>query len=284
MSRGKLSMKVFFFASADPFGERLIRNLVNDSNFCIGCASACDHCRDTLCGHFADAVWGIADVPQGLPELLEDPAPFLPKGVRGADIFIAVGVHPDLLVALPEYLHGEGVKALLVPVENPKWASPGLEVTLREAAKQAHLEIAVPRPFCAIQKGTLGTPTPTIDEFIETFKIGNPEFHLNIENGRIAGGSVIRSQPCGAAYYILKQLYGAPVGQGGTILNERISKAHHSYPCSASMDKDRALNDTPLHIGGYTVRAAVLKALEEYTQQKRELEMIAAKRRHVVKK
>ncbi|HMF34422.1 MAG TPA: DUF166 family protein, partial [Candidatus Lokiarchaeia archaeon] len=225
-----------------------------------------------LYGHYGDAIWGIAEAPQGLPELLEDPTPFMPKGVRGADIFIAVGIHPDILVALPEFLHSEGVKALIVPVENPKWASPGLEVTLREAAMQAHLEIAVPRPFCALEKGTEDDPTPTIDEFMDTFKIGAPEFYLNIENGRIAGGSVIRSQPCGAAYYILKQLYGAPVHHSDTSLNERISKAHHSYPCSASMDKDRTLNDTPLHMGGYIVRNAVLKAIQEHYKRKRVLE------------
>ncbi len=265
-------MKVFIF-EGDQFGERITRNLVNDQDFCIGCAYACDHCRATLYGHFGNAIWGIEEAPQGLPELIEDPTPFLPKGVRGADLFIAIGIHADILVALPEFLHDEGVKALIVPVENPKWCNPGLEVTLREAAKQAHIEIAVPRPFCALEKGTEEDPTPTIDEFMDTFHLGGPEFYLTIENNKITGGRVIRTEPCGAAYYILKQITGETIQNDGTSLNEKISKAHHSYPCSASMDKDRALNETPLHMGGYIVRNAVLKAVQEHYARKRALEV-----------
>jgi hypothetical protein len=270
-------MKIFIF-TGDQFGERILRNLVNDNQFCIGCAMACDHCRDALYGHYGSAIWGFEDAPQGLPEFIEDPKPFLPKGVRGADLFIAIGIHPDLLVALPDFLHDEGVKALIVPVENPRWCSPGLENTLREAGKQAHVEIAVPRPFCALEKGTEEDPTPTIDEFMETFHVGQPEFYLTIEANRITGGRVIRTEPCGAAYYILKQITGETIQNDGSSLNEKISKAHHSYPCSASMDQDKALCDTPLHMGGYILRNAVLKAIQQHFARKRSLEAAIEKK------
>jgi len=44
-------------------------------------------------------------------------------------------------------------------------------------------------------------------------------------------------------------------------LNEYISKAHHSYPCNASMDQDNILKDTILHIGGILVRNAIRRTL-----------------------
>ncbi|MHA1734326.1 MAG: DUF166 domain-containing protein [Promethearchaeota archaeon] len=264
-------MKLYFW-SGDEFGERLARNLINDSDFCIGCADACDHCRESLYGHFGSAIWHFEYAPTDLPDLIDDPSPYLPPHIRGADVFIAVAIHPDILVELPEFLHEEGVKALIVPAEDPEWISGGLEVSLKEACAQVNLEVAVARPMCALEKGTRENPTPTIDEFIEEFKIGTPKIKLEIENGRIVGGKVIRSQPCGAAYYILKQLRGQKIKKDKTSLEEKISMAHHSYPCSASMQTDRALGDTPLHYGGYIIRNAVIEAIQDYYSHRRALE------------
>ncbi|GAB4314082.1 MAG: DUF166 domain-containing protein [Promethearchaeota archaeon] len=263
-------MKVYFY-SGDQFGERLARNLINDNDFCIGCADACDHCRSMLYGHFGAAIWDFQEVPGDLPSLIDDATPYLPPHVRGADVFIAVAVHPDILVALPEYLVENGVRALIVPAEDPDWINEGLEVTLKEACAQVGLEVAVPRPFCALEKSTADDPRPTIDAFMDEFKIGDPVLHLEIRKNQIVGGSVVRSQPCGAAYYILKQLIGQRVTNDGTSLEEKISKAHHSYPCSASMKTDRALNDTPLHFGGYIIRNAVYRAIQDFYARRRKL-------------
>lgn len=273
-------MKIYFYYG-DEFGERLARNLINDAQFCIGCADVCDHCREALYPSFADAIWYMEEAPTGLPALIDDPAPYLPKHVRGADLFIAVAIHPDILVELPDYLHEQGVRALIVPAEDPDWISPGLEISLRKACQQAHVELAVPRPFCGIQKGLPDAPTPTIDEFIDTFHVGPPELRLEIENGRIVGGSVITTQPCGAAFYILKQLRGHSIKKdaAGLSLEEVISKAHHSYPCSASMQIDKALDDTPLHTGGYIIRNAVIKAIQDHYERKRTLKTLLARHR-----
>ncbi len=264
-------MKVYFW-SGDEFGERLARNLINDNDFCIGCADACDHCREYLYGHFGEAIWHFEYAPTDLPDLIDDPTPYFPPHVRGADVFIAVAIHPDILVSLPEFLHEQGVKALIVPAENPDWISGGLEISLKEAGKQVNLEVAVARPMCALEKSHPDNPTPTIDEFIETFHIGSPKIELEIQNGRIVGGKVLRTQPCGAAHYILKQLRGQKIKKDQTSLEEKISKAHHSYPCSASMQTDRALGDTPLHYGGYIIRNAVVKAIQDYYRKRRVFE------------
>ncbi|MDQ1253782.1 MAG: thymidylate synthase, partial [Euryarchaeota archaeon] len=43
---------------------------------------------------------------------------------------------------------------------------------------------------------------------------------------------------------------------------ETVSGAHHSYPCTASMDKDPQLGDTILHKAGYIIREAVESGME----------------------
>jgi hypothetical protein len=58
-------------------------------------------------------------------------------------------------------------------------------------------------------------------------------------------------------------------------LNERISKAHHSYPCNASMDKDLILKDSILHIGGILVRNAVRNELGLKEHEGRKMAYVA---------
>lgn len=58
-----------------------------------------------------------------------------------------------------------------------------------------------------------------------------------------------------------KQLAGVEVVNKRELL-DRISESHHSYPCTASMEKDREIGDTILHRAGYIIRAAVEEGLK----------------------
>ena len=58
-----------------------------------------------------------------------------------------------------------------------------------------------------------------------------------------------------------KKLIGAKVRT--EILYDAIAKAHHSYPCTATMAVDPEAKEPILHIGGYVIREEVEKALEE---------------------
>jgi len=78
--------------------------------------------------------------------------------------------------------------------------------------------------------------------------------------GRIVHVEVLRSAPCGSTWFVAKQLEGVEV-ENKLELYDRISESHHSYPCTASMEKDREIGDTILHKAGYLIRAAVEKAL-----------------------
>jgi len=50
-------------------------------------------------------------------------------------------------------------------------------------------------------------------------------------------------------------------------LKNAISKAHHGYPCTASMQMDSELKDTILHKSGYIIRNAVEDALMKAKDQ-----------------
>jgi hypothetical protein len=47
------------------------------------------------------------------------------------------------------------------------------------------------------------------------------------------------------------------------ILYDAVAKAHHSYPCTATMSVDPEAKEPILHIGGYIIREEVEKALEK---------------------
>ena len=86
-----------------------------------------------------------------------------------------------------------------------------------------------------------------------------------MKNGKINDGKVKISTPCGCAFYLNRELarYKPPVDGA---LKEVISKAHHSYPCNASMSKDIVLGDATLHIAGYIHREIVYKAIAEFNK------------------
>ena len=81
-----------------------------------------------------------------------------------------------------------------------------------------------------------------------------------ITNNKIIECKLRNTAPCGNTFYICRELV-----RNKTRLNKKlkelISKAHHAYPCNASMKEDAALGDTPLHYAGYIHREAIYDAI-----------------------
>ncbi|MEM2727322.1 MAG: DUF166 family protein, partial [Archaeoglobaceae archaeon] len=72
---------------------------------------------------------------------------------------------------------------------------------------------------------------------------------------------ILQSQPCGCAWFIGVKLRGFDfTDYTMRELWNAVSEAHHSYPCTASMEKDPEFNETLLHVAGYIARHAVDKA------------------------
>jgi len=245
---------------SDLFGDKFIRNLVNTTTFCISCAEACDHCREGKF-NFSTNIVGIFKLPDPatLPEFIEEGIEeYMPQNLPEADLAIVSGVHNDILLELPYLLKSAGIKAMIVPIE----ASARLGIAqVQEICEKLEIEFAAPKPFCELD---LDPDKPVISQFIEEFGIGRPKLNVELDGERIARMDVIRSAPCGCTWYIAKQLRNVKISDRRELW-DRISEAHHSYPCTASMEHDSVLGDTILHKAGYIAREAVEEGIEGRT-------------------
>ncbi|MGQ9705321.1 MAG: DUF166 family protein, partial [Actinomycetota bacterium] len=113
-----------------------------------------------------------------------------------------------------------------------------------------------PKPFCSLAPGI----HPAVDEFMEHFRIGYPRLQLELGEGYIKEARVLRSAPCGNTYYVAFNLRGAPLDAS---VAEVVAKYWHSFPCVASMEVDRELGETILHMGGFMHYRAVQEALAD---------------------
>ncbi|MBA7641685.1 hypothetical protein ES703_49370 [subsurface metagenome] len=286
--------KIGIFYGPDPdtemLAQKFVGNLINDDEFCKACELLeqkvkCDHCREHL-RNFSSSVYFYDKLGENIPDFIENPEDFLPKTIPPVDFLMVVGIHQDLLSELPEYLKDKKIKAVIIPIENPKWVPPGLQVQVLEDFERLEIQAAFPKPYCAMSKElneynkvgfNLTKKHDNIIEFIDYYKIGEPivSFILSDDGKSILDTCVLQSAPCGSTFYILQQLKAKYINDDELSLNERISKAHHSYPCNASMDKDLILKDSILHIGGILVRNAVRNELGLKEHEGRKMAYVA---------
>ena len=259
-------MKVVVFYNGE-FGKTLIGNLVNFSGFCISCAEACTFCKAGKYSMAEDLVSVIEmPDPETLDDFLDDVEPYLPKDVPSADIAIVINVHPDIIFGLLPLLKEKGFKGIIGGSESPTELPLGLRVQLEGEAAKIGLEAAFSKPFCALKPDP---KKPTIASFMEKARFGEPYIEILTQKSRkgkesILAANVIRSAPCGSTWYVAKRMIGLETDQED--LRERISEAHHAYPCTASMDQDPELKDTILHKAGYIIRDAVEDAIKRSKQ------------------
>ncbi len=281
--------KLGVFYGTDPdtimLAEKFVGNLINTEEFCKACENLeinlkCDKCREHLTSH-ASSIFFYEKLGENIPDFIEEPEEFLPQNLPEVDFLLVVGIHQDLLSGLPDYLKDKGIKAVIVPIEDPKWVPAGLQTQTLEEFEKNGIQAAFPKPFCSLSREIneynkigfhLTKERNYIYEFIDYFKIGVPivSFLLSKNGKSIEDTCVLQSAPCGSTYYIVQQLKAKYIENGELSLNEKISKAHHAYPCNASMNADSVLKDSILHVAGYTVRNAIRRALnlEEEEGQK----------------
>jgi thymidylate synthase len=238
------------------WADRFIRHLKNNRQICSGCGDACVHCRDWRSVDYQSDIVEVIRCPVVLPELLDDPAYYLPSLLPRHDVLIAIQIHEEIVIELPKYAAAAGARAVIVPVEAPDWLSRWAKGRVIEAAKRQGIEIAIPKPFCKLSPGS----GAAIDEFIRYFHIGKPEFELTIDEGKVSTACAKISAPCGNSHYVAHNLQGHPIGESLPI---EVSKYWHSYPCTASMKKDPELGgDTILHKGGQIHMACFSEAVK----------------------
>lgn len=247
-------MRLYFLYSGS-YGERVISHLTNDPSLCTGCGPRCVHCRNTYNIDFSSEIIGTYTLPTVLPPLIDEPGEYLPTNVPSHDVMLAINVHEDILLSLPQLAASAGGKAILAPVEDPGWLSKGVQNQMRRICDDMSLEFDSPVPFCSLEKGG----HPNIDEFMHHFRIGKPKLKIELQHDVIKNVEVLCSAPCGCTYFVAHNLMGAKIDEK---LDDLIAKYWHSYPCVASMKIDPRSGDTILHKGGYNHREAVHEALK----------------------
>ncbi len=164
-------------------------------------------------------------VPRVSTAALEDATEALPTGLGAGEVIIALNLPPELLLAIPPLVGGAGVRALLVPVEDPAWIRPGQQRQVARACAEQGMEVAFPRPFCAF-----APTTPVLTAFAEEFGVGAPELHFEFADGVVSAVDLRRGAPCGLTDALAQQLLGVRPEQLAT----RVARHHEVYPCLAS--------------------------------------------------
>jgi len=256
------------FVYSQDFMERVIRNLINDPCFCQSCGLYCDSCKYNVYSFVRNVRAAIQlPAPSDLPAFIDNPEEYMPRKLPKADICLASGLHKDLLLELPQHIKNAGIKALIAPIEDWQEVPMGIRKQLAEKCRELGLECAFPKPFCTLEPEK---DKPTIARFIKETKVGRPLLEISttkIGNDEVIEyAAVIRSAPCGSTWYIARKLAGVSTKQD--VLYDAIAKAHHSYPCTATMVTDPETKEPILHIGGFTIREEVDKALEKEKARK----------------
>jgi hypothetical protein len=249
------------FIYSGEFAERVIRNLINDPSFCKSCGLYCDSCKYNVYS-FVRNIRAAIELPEPskLPAFIDNPEEYMPKKIPKADLCITSGLHKDLLLELPTYLQKAEVKGLIVPIEDFNEVPSGLKKQLKEKCSELSLENAFPKPFCSLEPRE---NSPIISRFVNELKVGRPSLEIStIKRGghNVIGSTLVkRSAPCGSTWYVARKLLGVKTEK--EILYDAIAKAHHSYPCTATMSVDPETQEPILHIGGFIIREEVEKAL-----------------------
>jgi len=194
-------------------------------------------------------------VPRSLPPVLDDAAEYLPAELGAGDVIIAINIHPELLLEIPNMVGGGTARALIAPIEDPSWVKPGLQRQVTQVCAANDMESAFPKPFCSLEPNT-----PAIQEFCDQFMVGVPAFEIRIPEGRGAEVEMLRGSPCGLTFFVAEQLVGLPADDS---LPEKAGQLHHAYPCLASMNLDPQTGETIMHASLYLIRDRVKEALEE---------------------
>jgi len=238
------------------YAGKVLGNLRNEDSFCSACGPDCHFCRRTRAPRCGNDIAGVFDFPAVLPYLIETPADYVPPQVPEHDVILAIHIHEQILLDILKRSGDWGTRGVVVPIEASDWVSGSARAEAEAICGRAGMELAFPKPFCAFDppKGSL------LAEFRKQFRVGKPDVHLTVEEGRITEARTDVSAACGATYYVARWLEGK--GVDDDLEFEVVSKRLHSYPCTASMEWDDELNETCLHIAG-EAHKRILSAIKE---------------------
>ena len=138
---------------------------------------------------------------------------------------------------------------------------------MEQKCKELGLECEFPKPFCMLEPEK---DKPTQTRFINETAVGRPLLEISTttigKDEVIEYAAVRRSAPCGSTWYVALKIAGFSTKKEA--LYDAIAKAHHSFPCTATMVIDPETKEPILYIGGFMIREEVEKALENARNKK----------------
>ncbi len=197
---------------------------------------------------FASSIVGIHEVPEDLPEFIDDVSEYIPNNLSKADLILSIGLYGDINMIIPAVASKTGAKSIIVPIHDPKQIPIGLQREIE--SEVGDLKIVFPKPFCSLEP----VGDRYIDEFVEYF--GKPELEIKAD-GLIRNIEVKRGAPCGSTWFVAEKLENRPVDEA----EFEAGGLYHNYPCLASMSVDPQVGDTILHLAGYKIKEAVKREL-----------------------
>ncbi len=223
------------------FGQRFVCNLAYPylcPSFGACGIDECDYCKRY---DFSSKISKVIELPepQALGLYVEDPENYIEP--FSCDAVVAINLHPDVLVELVNILD---TKLLIVPACDQTWCRPGLRRQLERKCEEIGIEFASPKPFCILEGKSL------ISKFCDELKIGRPKFEIKMNGDVIEKVKVVRSDPCGSAFFVAKRMTNYVIDDIREFWKD-IHQHQCAYPCMASMERDIELGEAPFHLAGY---------------------------------
>jgi len=91
-------MKLYIISSG-KYGSRIVNSLAE-----MGLASS---------------MVGLEEIPEDLPEFIDDFEQYVPKSIPQADLILAVGLFGDINMIVPLIARESGAKSVIIPIHNP---------------------------------------------------------------------------------------------------------------------------------------------------------------------
>ncbi len=219
-------------------GERFVSNLAYPRSCAHFGACGVDECDFCKSYDYSKNIVFVKELksPEFYGDYIEEPLEIVGE-IEECEVLVAVNIHPDILA---ELVYLDSFKSFVVPVEDPKWLSPGLREQLKRKCKEVGIKFYAPKPFCSS------------DTSLAKLGFGKPEFEVVVNDNVIESVKILKSDPCGSAYYVAKRMTGYVIEDVREFWKE-IHQHQCAYPCMASMDRDREIKEAPFHLAGYVM-------------------------------
>jgi thymidylate synthase len=189
-----------------------------------------------------------------IPAVIDEPEEFLPADLPKADLLVYVGQDRKLAELIPDIAQLCQAKEVIAAVDARAYMPIGLANQIKRRLTRMSIQSTFPAPFCSLTESQ--AEGPLTREFASHY--GQARMLVTIKDGLIMQVDLLRGAPCGNSLYVAQRLPGIKVEESV----EKAGLLFHAHPCMASMDMDRELGDTILHIAGHLVKNAVKEAVE----------------------